>query len=644
MKLIILFLFSLTSFTVLHAEQLVDANSLIKKYKITSERPKSCPLQSTKFSDLLAKTEAIKNIFKSNCLLQDENKITEVLNSVTNIQDEIKTKNIFNNTPASDTTVTAGTDDNALSGVKFSNLFSNINNMIQKNECNLEDGRVLQMTADLVYDSTQIGLLAGNQVGVVVAGGGFIISSALRLIDMMIKQKFDFEKNQDRQTFIKLNCSFYDIRHELENQGALEIEDTSSRKDLLETKSLIADLTKSLQLIEKEKVDQKNILDSMDQKLFSSQVGDITFLKKNLTRVKEYLSIGIVDSAVLPSETQKLIMISNLAKDHDLLVAEVNGFKKLNISSIPMLDEMFLQELAKFDSLDIVSFGSLLSMKALDFNDNIRSKMLFHVMHILGDINTREDIISLQNTESKKLKVNEIDQKIKSYTTAITELKKIEERLNRVVYPKDYSASDDGSDNMVSLLENYKNISEQIYGDWGEKFLKYTTLKSSAEANIFQGKVDHFYKKYGEQLKRINDDLVPSAFMCQDIQRIRVSYKYADSLVQEGYDFIITNKDLFSSDSKSFYNASLDEETNGGSSSIEKIQRHYKSTILALKKLKNEPIDPVDEKKYLSKSFMSSAFLGKSMLEVSNAKVIARTIQDKFIQLNCNKVLIDDLN
>ena len=282
-------------------------------------------------------------------------------------------------------------------------------------------------------------------------------------------------------------------------------------------------------------------------------------------------------------------------------------------------------------------------MNPKEFNDNMRARIFFHVTRILNDIGVKEELASTQNQEAKKTKVTDLQKKQELYAAKLAELKKIEERLGRIVSAKEYSATDDGSDNMVSLLENYKAISGQIYGEWGDKFLKYASQKSYDEAKTFNDKVERFNRKYGEQLKG-KIDSNPSAYICQDIQRIRYSYKYADSLVQEGYDFIVTNKDLFYTDAKNYYNNDLDEESNGGGSSIEKIQRHYKSTILALKKLRNEQIDPSDENKYLSRSFGGTSYLGLSMLNVSKAKSTVRQIQDKFDQMNCTKVMVDDLN
>ena len=262
MKLAIFFILIFANLFPVHAQDFEQVNALIKKYQTVHERPKSCPLESKGLADILAKSEAIKNIFKSNCLQKDPGKMTEILGSIKDFQDELKKRDIIDkdsqgNAILSVVTGSDSTNSNnssgAINGAKFSSLFSNITTMIKKNQCNLEDGRVLEMTADLINDSTQLGLLSGNELGVVIAGGGFIVSSSLRLIDMIIKQKFDFEKNQDRQTFIKLNCSFYNIRHDLEVQGAFDVENNSNRDDLRDAKDLIEKLNASLKAIEQEK-------------------------------------------------------------------------------------------------------------------------------------------------------------------------------------------------------------------------------------------------------------------------------------------------------------------------------------------------------------------------------------------------------
>jgi hypothetical protein len=648
-------MFSLTNILSANATDLESVDALIKKYKVTAERPKSCPLESKKFADLLAKTETIKSIFKSNCLKNDDGKVTDVLNSVNSVQDELKKKGLIDNTASlgsilgttEDSTNATATTTTAASSVKMSTLFSNITTVLKKGQCNLEDGRVFEIIADVINDATQLGMLSGQPIGLMVAGGGFVVSSALRLIDMIFHQKFDFDKNQSRQTFIKLNCSFYDIRKDMEGQGALDIETEYNRKDFKEVKSLIEKLTAAQKGIDQETTDQKKVLDSLDQKSLKDLVGDVSIFKKNLLRIKAYLVSGITDSADLPVDTQKFLTIAKIAQDYDILVSQIKSYKELKISAMPMLDDLFLMELKKFDQTDPLFVSQMMNLNSKDFNEIYKAKILFHVSRVLSDIAVKEEMASTQNIEVKKIAVLELQKRKDLFATKMSELKKLEERLGRIVNPKEFSASDDGSDNMISLMENYKMIAGQIYGEWGEKFLSYTTEKSFDETIAFKKKLKHYTEKYDEVDEDEKDKhplKLPSPYKCQDIQRMKASFKYADSLVQAGYDFIITNKDLFHTDAVSYYGNSLDEEETMGLNATKKIQRHYKSTILAIKKLKFEKIDQDDKERYLKRSFWGHSYLGRSMLDVSDLRVLARNMQRRFDKLNCAKILVDDLN
>lgn len=70
-------------------------------------------------------------------------------------------------------------------------------------------------------------------------------------------------------------------------------------------------------------------------------------------------------------------MISQLAQDYNILTAQIKVYKELNISSIPLLDDLFIVEMKKFDPMDVISFTESLNISAKDFNDNYRAKILF---------------------------------------------------------------------------------------------------------------------------------------------------------------------------------------------------------------------------------------------------------------------------
>lgn len=628
------------------------ADQLIKKYSSIYVKPKSCPLESKKFSDLIAKTEAIKDVLKGNCLKKDNDKMAEVLESIKGIQDELKNQKMitgestFSNILSESLTSSQNSTNStgSLSGLKFSAFFSNITTMFKKNQCSMEDGRVLEMTADLIYDSTQLGVLAGNELGLIIAGGGFIISSALRLIDLIFKQRFDFEKPIDRQTFVKLNCSFYEIRRELEVQGALDIENNSSRQDYEDSKKLAEEMTLEIKAMDAELISLTKQHSQIDEKNFEKNVGDLSHLKKVLAKVQIYLQAGINQTLELPSETQKLLMISKLASDYDVLVLQLRNYKSLNLSSIPMLDDLFIQDLKKFDSLDVSSFTETMNISAKEFNDNHRAKILFHLMRISSDINSKEESLSKDNQLAKAERSKELLNKKQAALVKLGEIKKIELRLGNLISPNEYSGLDDGSENLLNILDNHKKISSQLFGEWGDKFLKYATYKSYDEVKLFQERYNLFMSKYSELIKKNDTKKLSSMYLCQDAQKLRLLFKQADNIVQEGYDFIITNKDIIHSDVKNYYNGIINEDDHTASiGPIERVQRHYKSSFLALRELKGLEVSSEEKDFYLTKPFFGSFYIGKSMVDVSQSRVLAKGIQDIYEKFNCQKGTMNEL-
>jgi len=613
------------------------ADKLINRYEIKMERPKSCPLESKKLSDFLTKLETIKTTFKDNCTQKNNEKLDDIMKSFKDMEAELKKRDLIQQS------LEETISDTDVNGVAFSTLFTNINSMIRKKQCSLEDGRVLQSTADLIYDATQFGLISGSKTGVLVAGGGFLISSSLKLIDLIMRQRFDFEKIADRQTFIKLNCSFYDIRNSLEAEGVFDVENSNSKDDLKLANVLIEEIQGEIKKVDADINNQKEHFSKLDNELVKQKVGDLQNIKKSLNKLKETLTVNKFDN--FPDETKKMLVISEMMKDYDLLILNLNAYKNLGISNIPMLDDVFIQELQKFNSADLALVTDTLKIPAATFNSSVKPNLLFHAVRILSDIETKESGVIEKNAEEKKTYLANLEKTKTELNNRLAKITGIKTKLEKIVINRPYSAMDDGSDNLVAILEDHKTITSLIYGEWGEKFLRYATIKSADEIKNFNERFDRFSKKYltGESLISIEKKAV--TYMCQDAQRLKIGFKYADSLVQEGYDFVITNKDLFYGDVRNYYNQEIkDENNNNFMGSIEKIQRHYVSTVLALKVINSEQINKDDEEKYLTRSFGGNQFLGRSMIDNEKARKDIKLIQNKFDSFNCYKVMKEDFN
>ena len=624
---------------------MVKAVQIIKKYNTTYERPKSCPLESKKFVDLVTKMDAIRDALKGNCLKVEANKMNEISASFKLLQDNLKSNAVVSNSELlSGMFQDKRENKNVVSGQQISSVLSNINSIITNGQCNMDDGSIMQSTADLIYGTTQLGFLSGSPTGLVVAGGGFIISSALRLIDLIIKHRFDFDRPVDRNSFIKLNCSFYDIRKDLETQGILDLENSTTREDFRDTKTLADEITLALKKNEDEKANINIANAEIDHAIVMESIGDLVELKKALSKVQKYLQPGLNQSLEIPTETQKLLMISQLAQDYNLLATQVRAYKELNVSSIPFLDDLFIMELRKFDPIDIANFTESLNISARDFNDNYRAKILFHIIRIGQDIELKEQKVLSKGDKQKLELINGLEQKNTDYLVVLNDLRRIETRLGNIVSPSQYSGMDDGSDNMVAIIDNHNKISSQLYGKLGEKFLKFATERSLERITIFNDRLVAFNNKYTSIIKLNKIDKIQTSYFCQDAQKLRLMFKYADSIVQEGFDFVVTNKDLIYSDVSDAYKRTLNEEEDfvSGGAPV-KVQRHYKSALYALKKLKGEVVSAEDNKRYLQKTFFGNYFIGKSMIEVSNSKLHTKIIQDIYDKFECQRSLAADI-
>ena len=122
-------------------------------------------------------------------------------------------------------------------------------------------------------------------------------------------------------------------------------------------------------------------------------------------------------------------------------------------------------------------------------------------------------------------------------------------------------------------------------------------------------------------------------YACQDARPFRRQWKLAESLAQQGYDFVATNADLFHSDIRKLWLGRSGDRRFGIHnflSKYEKIQMHHKSAIYAKKKISGIEFDRKYVRKYLRKKY-----LGRAILEVTESKKKAKILQDLIEVYDC---------
>lgn len=621
---------------------------LTLKYNTQYERPKSCPLESKRFSDLVVKIQAVQNaLLKSNCKSKKDDKLDEILTSLKEIKEDDLLKNKANGKLED---VISGLDESSslsvLGGVKLSSMFSGLSSFLDFNKCKMDDKRVLESVADVVYDATQIGLLSGTKTGVTVAAGGFLVSSGLKVIDLLLKQKYDFALSSDRQSFIKVNCAFYDIRREMELIGVFDLENSSAQKDLEDAKELSKKVAEKILALDQQKKDVTTRNSDFDKKILEKNLADVKPVKESLDKINTILKNGIVTGTQKPTETQKLVMITEVAKEYESLSQAMILYGKTNVSLMPMLDSLFSQQMKAFDYNDFTNFQLTLALSAENFDQKVRANILYHIERISADIAKKENAMIADYAKEKEEVAESASKEMAELLKSLDALKKIELRIGALLRPQDYSAADDGSENLIGLIETHDLIAANLYGEWGQKFLKFSTEQSVEEIKTFKARYNLFDDKYITPISQGHKIDIATSYACQDAQKLRLLQKRAQALIEQGYDFLATNKDLFYSDLKNKFFLRMNEagKANFLLGNEEKIQRHYMSATYANKILRNENVSEDLKERYLTKRFYNTYYIGYPMLEMSGLTEKIHYVQDTYDRLECSKFLNKQLN
>jgi hypothetical protein len=620
---------------------------LLNRHKPTSVRPKSCPMQSNKHKDILGKIENIKNLFKDNCTNADPARLDELLSGATSIQTEIDS--------AGGQSSSIPTEVN---GQAISSVVNNINGILTTGQCKFKDGSFLENTADVITSFSQMGLLVPNSNGLVISAGGLALSSILRIMHNLFTPLFDFTKTSERQTFIKLNCSFYDIRRDIEASGFMDVSSDYHSKDFEEVISLTKGLEEKLKSISKSKVSILTKIQKDEAAFIKLNLGNLASLSKLIAKAKLIVAAKVEDNVGVPANTKKLQVIQELTLIKNDLSKLLSAYTESGMSKIPPMDMMLKEELKKLDftGVNLEGYMALVKEDVQTFNQGFRANLLFHFNRIAVDINSSGSLLKDKfNNETliDGLKVaayiKALELKVSTLTNSIggthKKLKVIELRLGRITKDNSYTSSDDGEDNIVSILSSYNEITEQVYGEWGEKFLRYTTESSYQKNKLFEEKFasfarNHLIEKEGALEVPLENEIseLRTLYACQDAEPFRRAWKLANGLSQNGYDFLATNKDLFHSDTAE----SLMSGVHLKRSDFERIQFHYKSAMFAKKLMSGDPVNPKDKDKYLKKRGGHKRYLGMVMLEINRSKSKAILLQELIERYNCPKVTTEE--
>ncbi|PIK15879.1 hypothetical protein [Halobacteriovorax sp. JY17] len=550
-------------------DELKDRNLTLKT------RPIFCPLNSTRSDVILNSVKNIEAIFKDDCLDGSQGTLDQVLAGAQDIQDNINQSREAQGKDPVEVPETDGIANTGINGEQMASLVNGLNTLFSKNSCShLDDSSFLENSANIIQNFSQFGLYSPSPAGVSVAYGGLVVSSILKFINNLFEGRFDFKNDEDRLTFIKLNCSFYDVRIKMQEAGILDISTDTHYKDLNKVEELIKLLNNLQGNITS---NSKTISDQLEAIRMSHVEAIGKERVKLFTPIIEILN-PLSSSSDIPVSAQRDLILDKLTLNYDLINSYVEKFINPTNGERVSRQNRSLQEL--LTSIDEV--GNLDKVIALEdgsdsnFNNYLKN-LRYHFERVVAEVSElKEDAsdelskVSIKVDENTEMTFKEASELLKTGNGAktsdeiqrlIAELNTLKIKLQSITGKKEFTSENgaDGAD--LRILEAHDKVINYIYGDYGKNFIDHMRKKSAKVNKLFMKDFKNFAKSNLEvknsyyhikDEKTLSSDQIDKA--CVSAKNLRATWKYAQKWAEMGYDFLSTNKDIFGETGSYFSN------------------------------------------------------------------------------------------
>jgi hypothetical protein len=498
------------------------------------ERPLSCPLRFSNLSELRDRVQALAATLGNSCTQSGQQALNQLNSSVSNLEGIATTWS-----------TQQGTDQKAQNAQLAKNAGQVLGslNIITSNQACFYDIRsrgALPVIADIVMSLSQLGLLIPSATGTMVATGGFIAGSGLKIINELVKRKFNWNKPEERRAFLQLNCAFFDNRRVIEEMGLFNPETKMFREKLS-----VGLKKERLQLIKIQKEHEKAIISNealLNKELASipsiNQAGINPLLSNKLDELTANLSSRPGDYA---AKWKQVSVLANLAPQIKEMLSELkleaadDKIVKIMLNNLTVMTPDLAQD-AKAWTSTIDEYEIKYRGPAVAFANQISEviKKTTSFMEAETSAENRELGIKINDLkksirESKSMAWG-ASQRLLSVEAKIASLDTSDSQL--------FSLNDQGKSDAVEILDHYRKLQKSILGKEGKGYLKNSMENMD---NVLEGLNKHLF-----QLSEASEGTEKCAAV-EKLKFVWAQYRYK---AQESYDFVATNLDLYRSSYK----------------------------------------------------------------------------------------------
>lgn len=532
-----------------------EMKTIMSRNTLPLTRPEFCPLNNTRsYQDALTSLKAIVTVFKDDCFDGNQSLINDLLTSSNELEDQL---NQLKTEQGKETTdVIPTTEEVKIDGVPLTQVMNGMNTLFSNNRCSsLERTPFLVRSADIIQTFSQFGLYSPS--GITVAYGGLAVSSMLRFINNIFSDRFEFENEDDINTFVKLNCAYYDVRNQVKALEVFDIDTERHYTDKEISSNLLKEVKKEFETFKK----AKDNVEAEFLKLKEAQVAKVDKESEELiSKLYNKMKSPLTDLPGKSAKYQQAEILGELTYAKPLLDKYLDDYISESQGADRFLNLLFKQKLVQLDNA-----MELMELSVKDFNNNFLADMASSFNRVLGNIAVKRDaarkqfddtyIISLGDEEmtvkefNELLKSKDLEGREKEINEALTKMTALDSRLSAIIAKKEYSSEDSKDGDLREIIKSLDTVRNHVYGKYGREFVDKMRAMAEDQNKNFKDKFDDLEKKYGidrnGESNILGEDELLNA--CVDVQTAREIWVYSQKLSELGYDFLATNNDIFGS-------------------------------------------------------------------------------------------------
>ncbi len=532
--------------------------AILEKNKLPSTRPEFCPLNNTlTYKQTVDSLKSIITVFQDDCFDGNQSLIDQILTSSNELETQLNKLAEEQGKETKD--IIPATEDVKIDGIPLTQLMNGMNTLFSNNKCtNLDKTPFLERSADVIQTFAQFGLY--SPAGVSVAYGGLAVSSILRFINGIFDKRFEFENETDIETFVKLNCAYYDVRNQVRSLEMFDIDTDEHYKDKETASKLLAEITKANKEFSDAK--EKSVIELEKIKIAQAKSVDEK-IEKLISPIFEKIKTPIVDLPGKSASYQQAEILGELVLARPILDVVLKDYINESQGADRFLNILFKNKLTQLDDAQ-----TLMAMSAKDFNSSFLNDISSSFNRVLNSIETKREEtrknfdekyrINLGAEEvtvkefNELLKSKDLEKREKALVNALGKMTELNKRLDAIIAKKEYSSEDSKDGGLREIIKSLDIVKNHVYGKYGKQFIEKMRDLSESQNKNFNEKFDAFKDRYvvneSNEIASLSEDEKLNA--CVDAATGREIWVYAQKLSELGYDFLATNNDIFGDPNK----------------------------------------------------------------------------------------------